>query len=158
VELGTLVREAQQSLAGDQVRALDVQRRQLIAALTRQARSLAYDRGHPVSTSVGTQVEETLRAAMADPDAGEALLTGRLTAPLNYSGLGMGERPHLRVVPPPKAEKPARPPKPPREKATGDADERRRRREEEVRRAIEEKRRRELEEAERVAEEAAAAA
>src|SRR4029450_9768471 len=141
VELGTLVREAQQSLAGDQVRALDVQRRQLIAALTRQARSLAYDRGHPVSTSVGTQVEETLRAAMADPDAGEALLTGRLTAPLNYSGLGMGGRARLRlrVAPPPKAENPARPPKAPREKATGDADERRRRREEEARRAAEEK-------------------
>ncbi len=52
VELGELVREAQQSLAGDQVRALDVQRRQLIAALTRRARSLAYQRGHSVSTSV----------------------------------------------------------------------------------------------------------
>jgi hypothetical protein len=60
VELGGLVREAQESLAGDQVRALDVQRRQLIAALTRQARSLAYQRGHSVSTGVTTQVEETL--------------------------------------------------------------------------------------------------
>ncbi|MET0763518.1 MAG: hypothetical protein ABWY29_01540 [Blastococcus sp.] len=159
VELGGLVREAQQSLAGDQVRALDVQRRQLIAALTRQARSLAYERGHPVSTSVATQVEETLRAAMADPDAGEALLTGRLTAPLSYSGLGMGERPHLRVVPPPKAEKPAPPTRAPREKATGDVEERRRRKEEEeVRRAAEEKRRRELAEAEREVEEATAAA
>jgi outer membrane murein-binding lipoprotein Lpp len=157
VELGGLVREAQQSLAGDQVRALDVQRRQLIAALTRQARSLAYERGHPVSTSVATQVEETLRAAMADPDAGEALLTGRLTSALTYSGLGVGERPHLRVVPPPK-ERPTPPPKAPREKATGDVEERRRRREEEARRAAEEKRRRELEEAERAAEEAAAAA
>src|SRR5688572_5897616 len=36
VELGTLVREAQESLAGDQLRALDVQRRQLVTALTRQ--------------------------------------------------------------------------------------------------------------------------
>ena len=112
VELGTLVREAQESLAGDQVRALDVQRRQLIAALTRKARSLAYQRGHSVSTAVATQVEETLRAAMADPEAGEALLSGRLTSPLSYSGMGLGEqRPHLRVVPPLKVDRPAAPAK-----------------------------------------------
>jgi hypothetical protein len=158
VELGGLVREAQQSLAGDEVRALDVQRRQLIAALTRQARSLAYARGHPVSTSVATQVEETLRAAMADPEAGEAVLSGRLSSPLNYSGLGMGERPRLRVVPPPPAAKEPKPVKAPRVPPTGDVEERRRRKAEEARRAAEEKRRRELEEAERAAEEAAAAA
>ena len=68
--------------------------------------ALAYERGHSVSTAVATQVEETLRAAMADPEAGEALLSGRLTSPLSYSGMGLGEqRPHLRVVPPPKADR-----------------------------------------------------
>ena len=41
VELGGLLREAQENLAGDQLRALDVQRRQLVTALTRQARSAA---------------------------------------------------------------------------------------------------------------------
>ena len=133
VELGELVREAQESLAGDQVRTLDVQRRQLIAALTRRARSLAHQRGHSVSTAVATQVEETLRAAMADPEAGQALLSGRLTSPMNYSGMGLGERrPHLRVVPPPKVHKPA----PAAERAapdrSGSAEERRRRKEEEA--------------------------
>ena len=158
VELGTLVREAQESLAGDQLRALDVQRRQLVTALTRQARKLAYEHGHSVSTAVATQVEETLRAAMADPDAGEALLSGRLTSPLNYSGMGLGEqRPHLRVVPPPKAEKPAPRPKPATDR-TGTADERRRRKEEEARQAAEEKRRRELAEARQAADDAEAAA
>ena len=72
VELGDLLREAQENLAGDQLRALDVQRRQLVTALTRQARGLTAGREHPVSTAVATQVEETLRAAMADPDAGLA--------------------------------------------------------------------------------------
>ncbi|TFV72234.1 hypothetical protein E4P39_17235 [Blastococcus sp. CT_GayMR19] len=158
VELGELVREAQQSLAGDQVRALDVQRRQLIAALTRRARSLAYQRGHSVSTAVATQVEETLRAAMADQEAGEALLSGRLTSSLTYSGMGLGEqRPHLRVVPPPKAERPAAAPKPVPDR-TGSAEERRRRKEEEARQAAEEKRRRELAEARQAAEDAEAAA
>lgn len=158
VDLGTLVREAQESLAGDQVRALDVQRRQVIAALTRQARSLAYQRGHPVSTAVATQVEETLRAAMADPEAGEALLSGRLTSPMSYSGMGLGEqRPHLRVVPPPKAEKPAPSPRRTPDRS-GSAEDRRRRKEEEARQAAEEKRLRELTEARRAADDAEAAA
>jgi hypothetical protein len=158
VELGTLVREAQESLAGDQLRALDVQRRQLIAALTRKARSLAYQRGHSVSTAVATQVEETLRAAMADPEAGEALLSGRLTSPLSYSGMGLGEqRPHLRVVPPLKVDRPTAPTKPAPDRS-GSAEERRRRKEEEARQAAEEKRRLELAEARQAAEDAEAAA
>jgi hypothetical protein len=159
VELGELVREAQEGLAGDQLRALDVQRRQLVTVLTRQARKLAYEQGHSVSTAVATQVEETLRAAMADPDAGEALLSGRLTSPLNYSGMGLGEqRPHLRVVPSPKVEKPAPAAKRPAPDRSGSADERRRRKEEEARQAEEEKRRRELAEARQAAEDAEAAA
>jgi len=161
VELGTLLREAQENLAGDQLRALDVQRRQLVAALTRQARALANDRGHPVSTSVATQVEDTLRAAMADPEAGEALLSGRLTSPMSYSGMGTtGTRPVLTLVHPPK-------PDPPRAKAQTSAEkqspgesaaERRRREQEERQRAAEEKRERELAQARAAAEEATQAA
>src|SRR5215218_3347247 len=41
VELGGLMREAQENLAGDQMRALSSQRSQLISALTRQAAVLA---------------------------------------------------------------------------------------------------------------------
>ena len=148
VELGTLLREAQESLAGDQLRALDVQRRQLIAALTRQSRALANEAGHPVSTAVATQVEETLRAAMADPDAGEALLSGRLASPMSYSGMGTTvTRPDLRLVRPPRPEpaeaKPARTPAPKKQLGESAAD-RRAREHEERRRAAEEKRRREL--------------
>ncbi len=153
VELGDLLREAQENLAGDQLRALDVQRRQLVTALTRQARKLAGDRGHPISTAVATQVEETLRAAMSDPDAGRALLTGRLTSPMNYSGLGTTvSKPDLRLVRPvPKTERAAATPKkatPTRvapEKPAGEsAADRRAREQEERRRAAEEKRQREV--------------
>ncbi|SDE72993.1 hypothetical protein SAMN05660485_01695 [Blastococcus fimeti] len=170
VELGNLLREAQANLAGDQLRALDVQRRQLVTALTRQARKLASDRGHPVSTAVATQVEETLRAAMADPDAGRALLTGRLTSPMTYSGLGTTvSRPDLRLVhPAPRAERPAATAAKP-EKAASDrtapkkpagetAADRRAREQEERRRAAEEKRQREVAAAHAVLEEATAAA
>jgi hypothetical protein len=152
VELGGLLREAQENLEGDQLRTLDVQRRQLVSALTRQSRALANQLGHPVSGAVGQQVEETLRAAMSDPEAGEALLEGRLTSPMSYSGLGTIARPTLRVVHPPREKPPVR--KPTTDKARSNAEARR----EEARRAAEERLRRELDEARRAVEEAEAAA
>jgi DNA repair exonuclease SbcCD ATPase subunit len=163
VDLGDLLREAQENLAGDQLRALDVQRRQLLTALTRQARALTNGQGHPVSTAVATQIEETLRAAMSDPEAGQALLTGRLTSPMTYSGMGTTvAKPDLRLVHPPRperTEKPAeKPAKAPRKQTGESAAERRAREQEERRRAAEEKRQRELARAREAAEAAVAAA
>ncbi|MGY1714309.1 hypothetical protein ACI78R_07615 [Geodermatophilus sp. SYSU D01106] len=159
VELGDLLREAQESLAGDQLRALGTQRSRLLAALTRQARVVAARLGLPLSDAVADQVEQTLRAALADPDAGEALLAGRLTGPLSVSG-GLGVRPDLRVVPPPRParpvpERPARPAPDPAAEERRRAEEERRRAEEERRRAAEERRQRELAEAREDAEAAA---
>lgn len=155
VELGDLLREAQENLAGDELRALNQQRGKLLTALTRQAAALARDNGHPVSTAVSTQVEETLRAGMSDLEAGRALLSGRLTSAMSYSGMGTTiSRPDLRLVRTPEPAVPA----PARKPAKADAEERRRAREEEARRAAEEKRRRELDHARQAAEEAAAAA
>ena len=70
VELGDLLRQAQEDLAGDRLRALDRQRSQLLTALTRQAVALAREHGMRVGGTVETQVADTLRAAMADPEAG----------------------------------------------------------------------------------------
>ncbi len=119
VELGDLLREAQAGLAGDQLRALGPQRSRLLAALTRQARVLAARLGHPLSDAVADQVEQTLRTAMADPGAGEALLAGRLTGVLTARDGGLGTaRPDLRVVPPPAAPRaPAVPPEEARRRA-----------------------------------------
>jgi hypothetical protein len=176
VELGGLLRQAQESLAGDQLRVLDRQRSQLLTALTRQATALAREHGSRVGSSVETQVADTLRAAMADPEAGEALLSGRLTGAMSYSGLGTtGTRPVLRIVPP----RPEQPSESTRARSGTAAARRRReedarraaeedahraaaedarRREEEARRAAEEHRRRELEEARAAAQEATALA
>lgn len=168
VELGELLREAQQNLAGDQLRALNTQRGQLLSALTRQAAALARRSGHAISSSIEAQVEETLRAAMADPEAGEAVLSGRLTSPLSYSGLGnvsgFVARPQLRVVPPPpkRAERPAKAPSPAKEEQRRQREavraEEARQREEEARRAAEAERRRQLKEARDAVEEATSAA
>lgn len=159
IELGQLLREAQERLSGEEMRALNAQRTRLISALTRQATGLARDGGHRVSTSIADQVEDTLRAALADPEAGEALRSGRLTSGLSYSGLGTA-RPGLRLVPTPKPEKHPEPaPRKPAERSAGESAAQRRERErEERRRAAEDKRRRELAEARRAAEDARTAA
>ena len=168
VELGGLLREAHENLAGEQLRALDRQRAQLLTALTRQATALAREHGMRVGGTVETQVADTLRAAMADPEAGEALLSGRLTGAMSYSGLGTtGSRPALRLVPPrpEPREDPARSRggtaaarRRREEDARWAAEDEARHREEEARRAAEERRRRELQEARAAAEEATALA
>jgi hypothetical protein len=165
VDLGGLLREAQENLAGDQLRALNSQRSRLLGALTYQALTVAREHGHPVSTSVESQIEDTLRAAMSDPEAGAALLSGRLTSAMTYSGLGtIGVRPDLRLVRTPKAERATAPARATRSDPAGtrrrESD---RRREEERRQAAErraaaERRRRELTEARQAAAEATAAA
>src|ERR687883_1442423 len=86
--LGEALRSAQEGLAGDELRALGRQRQQVLAAVGRQARALARELGNPVSEDVGQEVEQTLGAAMADPEVAEAVRSGRLTSPSSYAGLG----------------------------------------------------------------------
>jgi hypothetical protein len=85
VELGVRMREAQRVLSGSQMRALSRERQQVLAHLVRQATALAQG---PVSPAVSQEVEETLRAAVSDEDAADAVQTGCLTHGLSYSGLG----------------------------------------------------------------------
>lgn len=88
LELGEAARRAHSTVDADDLRRLSRQRRQLVAALSHDARRLAGDIGHPVSDAVGRELEDTLEAAFADPDACEAVRSGRLTTALSYSGLG----------------------------------------------------------------------
>ncbi|WP_091066999.1 hypothetical protein [Klenkia brasiliensis] len=116
VELGDLLRRAQDDLDPEQLRALDKQRRQVVRALAREAAKHARRAGHPVSDAVVVQVEETLKAAVADPDAAEQVLAGRLTGALAYNGLGTPEptAPTTRRPPRrPASSVPAEPPPPP---------------------------------------------
>lgn len=115
VELGDLLRSAQDQLDPDQLRALDKQRRQVVRALAREAGKLARRAGHPVSEQVVVQVEETLKAAVADPSAAEVVLAGRLTGALTYNGLGTPTATTTTGRPPrrPAARAEAEPPPPP---------------------------------------------
>ena len=120
VSLGELLRSAQDSLDPEAMRELGKQRPHHLLTLAREAARLARRAGHPVSEQVVGQVEETLRAAVADPAAGEAVLSGRLTGALSYNGLGTPEpaarpagparRPPARAAAPEEPEQPAAPP------------------------------------------------
>ena len=87
LELGIRLRAAQGTLGAADLRALDEQRRQLTRAVARQAVAIAVAAGRKVSPQVTADVEETLRSAMVDPDAGAALATGLLTDTFSSNGL-----------------------------------------------------------------------
>jgi hypothetical protein len=88
LDLGVALREAQQDLDAEQLRDLNRQRRQLTAAVTAQARTVAGDLGVRLSQPVADQVEETLRAAMTDEGAAQAVRTGQLVEALSATGVG----------------------------------------------------------------------
>lgn len=90
LELGASLREAQQALAADRLRDLSVQRRQLIGALSQQAKRLATEASQSLSAQVEHEVQDTLEAALADSGIADAVGSGRLTRGLSYAGLGEG--------------------------------------------------------------------
>ncbi len=87
-ELGEELQEAQRTLAGDRMRELSVQRRQVINDLLPAASDLAAGTDQPASAAVLGEVRATLEAALADADARAAVRSGRLTKALAYAGLG----------------------------------------------------------------------
>jgi hypothetical protein len=89
--LGESLRQAQQDLAGEQVRELSAQRRRLVATLVTEAKRLAERDGRPVGLQVEREVDATLQAALADADAAAAVRAGCLASPLSYAGLGVGD-------------------------------------------------------------------
>ena len=105
-ELGEQLRSAHRQLRGAELRALSEQRQHLLHRLTERVRDRA---GGKVTESVLAQVRSTFEAAIADEGAEAAVLSGRLTTVLSYSGFGEVDvtdavalpvrRRHLRSVP-----------------------------------------------------------
>ncbi|MCX4695080.1 hypothetical protein [Streptomyces sp. NBC_01408] len=80
-QLGQALRAAHRSLDGDQLRELSHEQHVVIGALAREAVRLAGEAGAPVSEAVVREVEQILRAVLADPEAAEAWASGRLVKP-----------------------------------------------------------------------------
>ncbi|WP_432479819.1 hypothetical protein [Nocardioides sp. GXQ0305] len=87
LDLGTALREAAAGMEGEELRSLTRQRRQLTAAVTTGARSLAAGEGVRVTQAVADQVEATLTAAMVDPRCAEAVRSGLLVTALSSTGV-----------------------------------------------------------------------
>ncbi len=88
LELGAALREAQSELDAEELRELGRQRQKLIAAVVRQARDLADELGGALGGAAADEVGQTLQAALADPEAADAVIAGLLTRPLAASGWG----------------------------------------------------------------------
>ncbi|GAA2148251.1 hypothetical protein GCM10009844_26460 [Nocardioides koreensis] len=132
LDVGAALREAQANLAGDELRALTRQRRQLTAAVTARARAVAAENGQKVTPAVADQVEATLTAAILDAECARAVRSGLLVTSLASTGVdavdlgsavavpealgfaatpredGSAPRPELHVVPDPEADRKAR--------------------------------------------------
>ena len=99
LDIGEALREAQEGLAGDALRELGRQRRELIASVVARARTLVAEQGGTLNAQAEQQVAATLQAALTDPAAAEAVLTGLLTKPLQSTGLGSVEvRDHVATL------------------------------------------------------------
>ncbi|WP_037641869.1 hypothetical protein [Streptomyces bicolor] len=82
LELGPALREAYHSLDATGIKELADRRRRMVSALSQQAAELAHQAGNPLSATVRQDVEATLRAVLADPEAADRWAGGRLTGAL----------------------------------------------------------------------------
>ncbi|TYC98870.1 hypothetical protein FQ377_07590 [Arthrobacter echini] len=86
LELGASLRKAQADADSARLHALGQRRQHLIAAVAGRSLEAAADIGYEVGAAALPGVERTLRAALADPAAAAAVLTGRLIRPLESAG------------------------------------------------------------------------
>lgn len=86
--LGEELRRAHRELDGERLRELSRQQWRLLTALSRQAGQLAAEAGQPLGEQALREVEQTMKAVLADPDRAQEWAGGRLTHPLTApSGL-----------------------------------------------------------------------
>lgn len=108
VNLGVDLRSPQHTHDGEQIRRVSKEKGDAVSTLVREARLKASRAGQSVSTAALRELEATLEAAFADPQAAESLLGGCLSGGLRYSGLGFGEQPATGPTPPSKSSASAR--------------------------------------------------
>ncbi|MEA5456457.1 hypothetical protein SPF06_17130 [Sinomonas sp. JGH33] len=84
--LGGSLRKAQDERDPDALRRLGQERQKMLAEAVAEARAVAGEFGAPISNAAATDIEQTLRAAMADPEAGLALASRQLVRALSTNG------------------------------------------------------------------------
>jgi hypothetical protein len=86
-ELGESMQAAQSALDAAALRRLAQERRRLLAGAVTTAQLLATQQGRTIGAPVATEVEQTLRAATADPGAAAAVQSGCLLRALSADGV-----------------------------------------------------------------------
>jgi hypothetical protein len=88
LELGTALHEAQQRMAGDELRQLSAQRRRTVDALARRAVDLGREQGYNAPDGATQEVSQTLQTALGDAEIADLVRTGTLTQAVTYGGFG----------------------------------------------------------------------
>ncbi|QIP87967.1 hypothetical protein GLX30_32535 [Streptomyces sp. Tu 2975] len=113
ISLGEGLREAHRNLDGEQLRELGRQQHLLVGALAREARQLAAEEGQAVGEAAFHEIEATLHAVLADPEAARQWAAGHLDRPLNapvgFTGLEAGAGATARPARPARREPEPRP-------------------------------------------------
>jgi hypothetical protein len=93
ITLGDQLRTPKHDLDGEWIRQVSKEKGEAVTKLVRDASSRASRMHQPVSAAALEELEATLDAAFADPEAAETLREGRLSRGLHYSGLGFVAQP-----------------------------------------------------------------
>jgi hypothetical protein len=88
LELGGALQDAQQRMAGDELRQLSAERRKTVDALARRAVELGNEHGYSVPEGAKQEVGQTLQTALGDPEIADLLRAGRLTQAVTFGGFG----------------------------------------------------------------------
>jgi hypothetical protein len=88
LELGSALQDAQQRMAGDELRQLSAERRKTVDALARRAVELGSEHGYSVPEGAKQEVGQTLQTALGDPEIAHLLRAGRLIQAVTYGGFG----------------------------------------------------------------------
>ncbi|HSU34976.1 MAG TPA: hypothetical protein VLJ88_04890 [Propionibacteriaceae bacterium] len=88
LELGTALQQAQQRMAGDDLRRLSKERRTMIDSLARRAGELGAEQEYAATDAAIQEVSQTLQAALGDPAVADLVRAGRIPQAVSYGGFG----------------------------------------------------------------------
>ena len=88
LDLGSALQDAQQRMAGDELRRLSAERRRTVDALARRAVELGGEHGYSAPEGAKQEVGQTLQTALGDPEIADLLRAGRLTQAVTFGGFG----------------------------------------------------------------------
>ncbi|MBA2950442.1 hypothetical protein [Streptomyces himalayensis] len=97
LRLGEGLRQAHQDLARERLKRLSRQQHTLVGVLSRQARTLAAEAGHPIGEAAQRKIEQTLHTVLTDPAAAQEWASGRLVnalvAPVGFTAAAVADVP-----------------------------------------------------------------